>query len=132
MQTPETQKSILLIDDDKFLIEMYSLKFKNSGFDVYFALGPEEALKQLRGGLSPSIILMDLVMPAMDGLELLSVIRKEELAKQSVIIMLTNQGVPDDISRAKKLNVNGYIIKASSIPSEVLTEVIRIYESSKK
>ena len=46
--------------------------------------------------------------------------------------MLTNQGVQDDIAKAKKLNVDGYIIKATSIPSEVLAEVIRIYESSKE
>jgi CheY-like chemotaxis protein len=132
METSQNKKSILLIDDDKFLIEMYALKFKNSGFEVNSALGPEEALKIIRGGLEPSIILMDLVMPGMDGLELLSVIRKEELVKKTVIIMLTNQGVPDDIAKAKKLNVDGYIIKATSIPSEVLSEVIRIYESSKK
>ena len=78
METSQNKKSILLIDDDKFLIEMYALKFKNSGFEVNSALGPEEALKMIRGGLEPSIILMDLV-----GLELLSVIRKEELVKKN-------------------------------------------------
>jgi CheY-like chemotaxis protein len=89
-------------------------------------------LKMLRDGLDPDVLLLDVVMPGMDGIELLSIIRKENLAKNSVVIMLTNQGLADDISRAKKLNVDGYIIKATTIPSEVLAEVQKIYSNIKK
>ena len=124
--------SILFVDDDKFLLDMYALKFSKNNFTVNTAQGPEVALKMLRDGLNPDVLLMDVVMPGMDGIELLSFIRKENLAKDSVVIMLTNQGLPDDIARAKKLNVDGYIIKATTIPSEVLSEVQKIYSNVKK
>lgn len=124
--------TILFVDDDKFLLDMYALKFSKNNFDVHTAQGPEEALKIVRDGLSPDVLLLDVVMPGMDGLELLSIFRKEDIIKKAVVIMLTNQGMPDDVSRAKKLNVDGYIIKATTIPSDVLLEVQKIYSSVKK
>ncbi len=120
---------ILFVDDDKFLLDMYSLKFSKNNFEVHVTEGPEEALKVLKEGPEPDVILLDVVMPGIDGIELLSIIRREKLVKKSVVIMLTNQGLPDDISRAKELNVDGYIIKATTIPSEVLSEVQKIYSS---
>ncbi len=123
--------SILFVDDDKFLLDMYSLKFSKNNYAVSSAQGTEEALKAIRDGLDPDILLLDVVMPGMDGVELLTVLRKENLVKKAVVIMLTNQGLPDDIARAKKLNVDGYIIKATTIPSEVLAEVEKIYKNSK-
>ncbi len=124
--------SILFVDDDKFLLDMYSLKFSKNNFEVRTAQGSEEALKIIHNGFEPDILLIDVVMPGIDGIEFLSMIRKEDLLKKSTIIMLTNQGFPDDIAKAKKLNVDGYIIKATTIPSEILTEVNRIYLNSKK
>jgi CheY-like chemotaxis protein len=122
---------ILFVDDDKFLLDMYAMKFSKNGFEVRTAQGSEEALKMIREGYEPDVFLSDVVMPGTDGIELVSILRKENLIKKAVIIMLTNQGLPDDISRAKKLNVDGYIIKATTIPSEVLSEVQKIYASSK-
>lgn len=124
--------TILFVDDDKFLLDMYALKFSKNNFDVHTAQGPEDALKIVRGGLEPDVLLLDVVMPGMDGLELLATFRKELLIKKSVVIMLTNQGLPDDVMKAKKLNVDGYIIKATTIPSDVMTEVQKIYNSAKK
>ena len=124
--------SILFVDDDKFLIDMYALKFSKNNFEVPTAQNPDNALKLVRDGLDPDILLLDIVMPGMDGLEFLDQLRKEGLIKKATVIMLTNQGLPDDIARAKKLNVDGYIIKATTIPSEVLSEVNKIYLSSKK
>ncbi len=134
MDTSNTNKklSILFVDDDQFLLDMYSLKFSNNNFDVHIARNPEEALKILRNNFIPDIMLLDVVMPGMDGIELLTIIRNENLAKGSVVIMLTNQGLPDDVIKAKKLNVDGYLIKATTIPSEVLSEVNKIYSNLRK
>jgi CheY-like chemotaxis protein len=123
--------SVLLVDDDKFLLDMYSLKFSKSGFEVSTASSSTDALRKLREGFKPDIILLDIVMPVMDGLELLEHIRKEKLSADSVVIMLTNQGQSSDIERAKKLGVDGYIVKASTIPSEVLSEVTDIAKKRK-
>lgn len=122
-------KKILFVDDDKFLLDMYALKFSKNGYDVKTADNAEAALRLLKSGFVPDIMLVDIVMPGMDGLEFVSVCEKEGLSKHSVVIMLTNQGNPEDIAKAKSSDVDGYIVKAMTIPSEVLAEVEKISAS---
>lgn len=105
---------------------MYAVKFSKAGYEVKAADSTDAGLKLLRDGFLPNIMLIDIVMPGMDGLELVSIIKRDGLVPNAGIVMLTNQGASDDISRAKKLGVNGYIVKATTIPSEVLAEVERI------
>ncbi|MEK7184881.1 MAG: response regulator [Patescibacteria group bacterium] len=125
------QISILFVDDDKFLLDMYIIKFSKNNFDVHTAQDGETALKIIRDGFEPDVILIDVVIPGLNGIELLTTLRNENLIKKTVVIMLTNQGLPDDIAKAKKLNADGYIIKATTVPSEVMAEVIKIYNSQK-
>lgn len=125
-------KKILFVDDDSFLLDMYSLKFTKAGYDVKIANSSELALKMIRDGYSPDIMLVDVVMPGIDGLELVSTIKGEKLIPSAVIIMLTNQSASDDVARAQKASVDGYIVKATSIPSEVMVEVEKICASKKQ
>ncbi len=118
---------ILLVDDDRFLLDMYVLKFKKNGFDVDTASGSAVALTKLRAGQHVDIIILDIIMPTMDGLELLKTIREEKLASQAVIVILTNNQ-NEDQKRAEELGIDGYIIKATTIPSEVVEKVKTIYE----
>lgn len=124
------QTKILLVDDDKFLLDMYSLKFKKSGLDIDVSSTTEGAYEKLKSGETYDIILLDIIMPGMDGIELLGKIKEEKLATKSVVVMLTNQA--DDYDKAKSLGVDGYIIKASTIPSEVVEKVLDIYKDKKK
>jgi len=123
--------SILLVDDDKFLLDMYAIKFKSAGYTVHTSSGAQDALNKLRGGDAPNILVFDIIMPQMDGLELLENVKKEGLAKDSVIVMLTNETEPAKIEKAKSLGIDGYIVKATLIPSEVVEEVIKIAENKK-
>lgn len=125
----KTQKKVkvFIVDDDKFLLGMYSLKFANNGYEVDTTVGSVAALEKLRAGAKPDILLLDIIMPHMDGLELLKTIRDEKLAPDATVVMLTNQSQSSDIERAKDLRVDGYIVKASTIPSEVMQEVQKIY-----
>jgi putative two-component system response regulator len=125
-------KNILIVDDDSFLLDMYALKFIKSNFNVSTALGSEIALEKLRGGDKPEIILLDIMMPVMDGFELLEKIKEEHLAPNAVFIFLSNRGQPSDVTRAKELGASGYIVKASCIPSEVIEKVVEIINSTKK
>lgn len=121
---------IYLVDDDRFLLDLYAVKFRNAGHDVSAFGGGEELIAALKKEKkAPDAILLDLIMPGMGGFEVLETIRKEGLAKGTKIIILSNQGQDSDIEKAKKLSADGYIIKASAIPSEVLKETIRIIES---
>ncbi len=122
----QTKKKIFIVDDDSFLLDMYALKFSQTEFEVHTALGPELALKTLREGLHPDVMLLDIVMPAMDGFEMLEKMKEEKLAEGTIKIILSNRGQQSDISRGEALGVSGYIVKASSTPSEVITKVVEI------
>jgi putative two-component system response regulator len=127
----ESKKKILIIDDDSFLLDMYTLKFSQSNFEVTAALGPEQALEKLRQGLVPDVMLVDIVMPVMDGFELLEKMKEENLASTAVHIILSNRGQPSDIARGEALGAAGYIVKASSTPAEVIEKVTTIITNKK-
>ena len=128
----DNKKKILIVDDDKFLLNMYSIKFQKNGYDVTVATGGPDAIDLLRNGLNPDIMVMDLIMPVMDGFTMFENIKKENLEPNSIYIMLTNQGLLSDINKAKSLGVHGYIVKATTIPSEVVEEVSEIYSKNNK
>jgi two-component system chemotaxis response regulator CheY len=120
---------IYLVDDDRFLLDMYAVKFKAAGHEVTAYQGGTLVLEALRKGApAPDALLLDIVMPEIDGFGVLEAIRKENLIPTTKIIVLSNQGQDSDIEHATKLGVAGYIIKASAIPSEVFSETIRIIE----
>jgi len=121
---------VLIVDDDKFLLQMYAMKFTHSGHEVTTALNGNEALDKLKE-LTPDIIVMDVVMPGMDGVELLQTIHDQKISPNAVYVMLTNQSAPTDIEKAKSIGIHGYIVKATTIPSEVVEEVIKIREKNK-
>jgi len=125
------KKKILIVDDDSFLLDMYALKFSKSNFDVTASLGSEMALKKLREGFLPDVILLDVVMPVMDGFELLEKIKEENLSPNSVKIILSNRGQPSDITKGESLGTSGYIVKASSTPTEVIEKVKSIINGKK-
>lgn len=126
------QFKILLVDDDKFLLDMYSIKFNEKGYKVEAALGSEEALKKLADKYEPDAILLDVIMPGMDGFTLLEKIKKENLAPQAAVVILTNQGQDSDLQKARTLGADGYIVKASSIPSEVVEKASTIIKEKQK
>jgi len=119
---------VYLVDDDKFLLDLYSVKFKNDGHEVTAFGSGEDLLTALRKSdiVVPDVILLDLIMPGIGGFGALEAIQKDHLAKGAKIIILSNQGKDSDIEKAKQLSADGYIIKASAIPSEVLAETVRI------
>jgi CheY-like chemotaxis protein len=122
----ESKKKILIVDDDSFLLDMYSLKFAKYDFEIITALGSEQALEKLREGLIPDVILLDVVMPIMDGFEFMEKMKEENLAPKAIRIILSNRGQPSDIVRGNSLGASGYIVKASSTPSEVIDKVKNI------
>lgn len=122
---------VFVIDDDAFLLDMYALKFSQKNFDVMSAGGTLEALEKLRGGYIPDIIVVDLVMPAMDGFEFLEVVKSESLAQGAIVIILSNLGQQEDIDRGLALGAVGYIIKASATPSEVVEKVQEVLQKHK-
>ena len=126
MEQNQQPKKIFIVDDDKFLLDMYTFKFKEKGFEVVQAFGSVDALSKLKGGITPDVMLLDVVMPAMDGFELLALIRERGLATTAKVIILSNLGQPSDIEKGRSLGANGYVIKASATPSEVVEKVLKV------
>lgn len=124
-QTPPTngKNKILLVDDDKFLLDMYCMKFTQGGFAAFGALSVKAAIEAIRGGFSPDAVVFDLIMPEETGFSLLEKLRAEKLADGAVKIALTNQDDPEEKKRAESLGADGYIVKATMIPSEVVKRV---------
>jgi CheY-like chemotaxis protein len=114
---------LLLVDDDGFLRDMYALKFSESGHEVEVADSPSKALSLLARKSDFDIILLDMIMPGMTGVELMQAIRAEFPDLSAKYVVLSNQGQDEDIEAAKKAGAVGYIIKAKSIPSEVVKKV---------
>ena len=128
---PEQKHTIFIIDDDPFLIDMYGLKFNQSGYTVETALGPDAALEKLRSGFSPDLILLDIVMPTMNGFELMEKMKQENLAPKTLIVILSNRGQQSDITRGEELGADGYIVKANSTPAEVVKKIGEILQNKK-
>jgi CheY-like chemotaxis protein len=122
----DAPKKLLLVDDDKFLLDMYTVKFKEANFEITPAFSGEEALDKLKAGLDPDLILFDLIMPGLNGIEFIEEVIKNKLATHSALVVLSNQGQKSDIEEAKRLGIDGYIVKANTIPSEVLDQVREI------
>jgi len=127
----ETQKQykVILVDDDDFLVNMYATKFSNSGLAVEAFKTGSSFLEKLKTGEKADLILLDIVMPNMNGLEILKEMRQQKLGEGIPVIMLTNQNDEKDISEAKKLGVVGYIVKSAATPSEVVDEVMSVIKN---
>jgi CheY-like chemotaxis protein len=126
------KKKILIVDDDSFLLDMYALKFSQNNFEVYTAGSGIHALEKIKDGLSPDILLIDIIMPEMDGFEVLTQINTQNLCPKCVKIILSNKSEQKDIDEGTRLGVAGYIVKANFTPAEVIDQVVKILEKSSK
>ena len=120
------KKKILIVDDDSFLLDMYALKFSQNNFEVYTAVGGAAAISKMKDGLAPDVMLMDVIMPEMDGFEMLAQINMQKLCTNCVKIVLSNKSQQSDIDEGNRLGVAVYIVKANSTTAEVINQVISI------
>ncbi len=125
--------SVCIVDDDPFLLDMYNLKFQQAGHAVTCCTNGGVALETFRKNNTFDAVLLDLVMPQIDGYEVLRTIREENLCgDKTAIIILSNQGQEREIQRAEEYHIDGYLIKANTLPSEVLTKVSEIVAKKKE
>ncbi len=114
----------LIIEDDEFLSDMYKTKFSQEGFEVFTASDGVEALEKLSAKeIEPDVILLDVVMPKMDGIEVLEKLKSDDNLKSIPVIMLTNLGQQEEIEKALSVGAKDYLVKANYTPSEVVRKV---------
>ena len=114
---------ILLVDDDSFLRDMYSTKFKESSHEVSTAATGEEGLRSLEEEEFDAVLL-DMVMPGIDGIEFLKeALKRKKAEAKTKYIVLSSQDEESDRASAREAGADGYIVKAESIPSDVVKKV---------
>ena len=128
---PESQGKILIIEDDSFLVEMYSAKFELENFSVNSAEDGKKGVELAKKDL-PDIILLDILMPKMDGFAVLDELKKEDSTKDIPVVLLTNLGQKEDVKKGFEKGAVGYLIKAHFMPSEVVDKIKDILKESKK
>lgn len=118
-------KKILVVDDDSFVTDIYQTKLSQEGFEVAVASDGAEAMKKLEDAKEgkPDLILLDIVMPYIDGLEVLKKMRSNEKLKDVPVILLTNLSQKKEVDEGLKLGAQDYLIKSHFTPSEVLEKI---------
>jgi DNA-binding response OmpR family regulator len=114
--------TVLFIEDDPLLLKMYETKFKSEGLRVLAAQDGEEGLK-LASSERVDLIILDLMMPKLSGLDMLERLKSQAHGKSHVVIVLTNLTKEEEIKRAMDLGVKEYLVKADLTPNEVAAKV---------
>lgn len=127
-------KSILLVEDDPFLIDIYKSKFRESGFEVEVSHNGQEALEKIRAKnlskkkLWPDVLVLDIVLARMDGWQVLEKIKKDDKLKEIKVVIFSNLGQKEEVEKGLALGATKYLIKAHYTPSEVVKEIKKILE----
>ncbi|MDP3043155.1 MAG: response regulator [bacterium] len=121
----QNKKKILLIEDDSFLISMYTTKFELENFEVVAAEDGEKGLG-LAAEEKPDIILLDILLPKMNGFEVLKELKNNKKTSQIPVILLTNLSQKNEIEQGLALGAQDYLIKAHFMPSEVMDKIKKV------
>ena len=115
-------KQILLVEDDPFLIDIYTTKLKEEGFEVDVAEDGSEALRKLKER-KPDLLILDIVLPHIDGWALLRKVRENLKLKNLKVIILSNLGQKADVEKGMRFQIEKYLIKAHFTPGQVIEEI---------
>ena len=115
-------KQILLIEDDPFLIDIYTTKLKEAGFKIEVATDGEEGLRKLTEKKF-DLLVLDIVLPQIDGWEILKKVKADQKLKETPVLILSNLGQKGEVEKGMKLGATKYLIKAHYTPSEVIEEI---------
>ncbi|HAO81463.1 TPA: response regulator [Candidatus Veblenbacteria bacterium] len=118
----KSKTKVLIVEDDPTLAEMYGTKFTAEGFDVLHAGDGVEGLEMAKTK-KPDAILLDVMMPKMDGFATLKELKADKILKKIPVIMLTNLGQEEDVKKGKDLGAEDYFVKANQTPAEIVVKV---------
>lgn len=118
---------ILIVEDDKFLRDLILQKLQREGFDTVPALGGEEGLKLIKEKM-PDLVLLDLILPGLDGFEVLKQIKADAQTKQIPVIVLSNLGQKEDMDRAFSGGAEDFMVKANFTPGEIIAKIKEILQ----
>jgi len=115
-------KTILIIEDDKFLRELIARKLIKEGYEISEAVDGEEGMKKVKEE-KPDLVLLDLILPGIDGFEVLSKMKEDPALASIPVIILSNLGQKEDVEKGLKLGAVDYLIKAHFTPGEIIEKI---------
>lgn len=118
----DKKHKVLIVEDEKMLADMYATKFVMEGFEAVTANNGVEGLAKLKAE-NPDIVLLDVIMPKLDGFAVLKKLRDDSDFKKLPVILLTNLGQDEDIKKGQELGATDYFVKANHTPAEVVNKV---------
>ncbi len=121
----ENKEIIALIEDDDFLLKMYQTKLEVEGYKVEVAMDGEKGYSLIQKK-KPQVVLLDIVLPKLNGFELLEKMKDESLIEKIPVILLTNLSHKEDIKKGLNLGAKDYLIKAHYMPSEVIEKIKQV------
>lgn len=116
------KSKILIVEDDQFLVKIYQTKLESEGFDIELALDGEEGIKKA-AKFMPELILLDLILPKMNGFEVLKKLKSEEKTKNIPVIILSNLGQESDVKQGKELGAADYLVKSDHSINEIIDKI---------
>lgn len=125
MPKDKTAKKILLIEDDPFLVDIYTTKLKEAGFKFGVAIDGNEGLKKIKK-MRPDLLILDIVLPQTDGWQILKEIKNNKNLKRLKVLVFSNLGQKEEVERGLSLGATTYLIKAHYTPTEVIGEIKKI------
>jgi CheY-like chemotaxis protein len=125
MAEKDKKYKVIIVDDDKFLLDMYAMKLQKEDVEVETFENGEGLLANLGQENAADLLLLDIIMPGLDGVSVLEKLKERNFLKKMKVIMLTNQGDPAEVKRAEALGAEDYIVKATAVPSEVIEKVMK-------
>lgn len=127
----DEKAKILIIEDDKFLLKLYSDKLRRAGFLILEATTGEEGMNKILSE-DPDLIILDLVLPGKNGFEVLSELKLSRATKNIPVIILSNLGQESDIERGMKLGAEDYVVKTEFSTNQLPEYIKEKLVSSKK
>lgn len=115
-------KKILVVEDDKFLRELISQKLTKEGYAVVEAVDGEKGIESIKAE-DPDLVLLDLILPGIDGFEVLAKMKSDPGLAEIPVIILSNLGQKDDIEKGLEMGANDYLIKAHFTPGEIIEKI---------
>ena len=115
-------KKILIVEDDEFLRSLNAKRLEGEGFEIDVAVDGNEALKKIQE-TKPDLIFLDLLLPNIDGFEVLTKIKADDNLKNIPVIVFSNLGQPEDIEKAKKLGASDFMVKANFTLDDVIAKI---------
>ncbi len=120
-------KRIILVEDEEIILDLLEKKLSNKGYKLITARDGVEGLKKIKeANPKPDIIVTDILMPKMDGLEMMEEISKIERLKSIPIIVISNSGQPVELDKAKRLGAKDWLIKTEFDPNEVINKIEKL------